>query len=131
MNVFGTSGIVGIGIDLVDVGPLRRSLARYGSRILVHFFTTREISDGSKERDAAGFFAGRFAVKEAAFKALGTGWRGAISWRDVEVDRSWRPASLALTGEFARLAEERGVKDSRVALSTPAGVASAVVLLIG
>jgi holo-[acyl-carrier protein] synthase len=126
-----SSQVVGIGIDLVDVTPLRRSLTRYGSRILVHFYSPGEIAEGCKARDAARFFAGRLAVKEAAFKALGTGWRGALTWRDVEFDRSRGSPSLALTGEFARLANERGVKDSRVALSSLAGVVSALVMLIG
>ncbi|MEO8877471.1 MAG: holo-ACP synthase [Polyangiaceae bacterium] len=124
-----SSHVFGMGIDLVDVAPLRRSLARYGNRILRHVFTPVEITRGSTKRDPARFFAECFAVKEAAFKALGTGWQGELRWQDVAVGSAPGSSCLALEGEFKRLAAESGVVDARVSFSSTSSVACAVVVL--
>ncbi len=117
--------VAGLGIDFVDIGPLRRSLARYGNRILRHVFTSDEIRKGLENKDAARFFAECFAVKEAAFKALGTGWAGALRWQDVERNAT----RLVIGGEFKRRVETTGVTAAHVSVSSTNSIACAVVVL--
>lgn len=116
----------GIGIDLAGVDEVQGSLAALGERYLRRVFTDREIADsqGRPER-----LAERFAVKEALFKALGTGVHG-VSWRSVDVavdaGRRW---SVQLHGNAARLAEQRGVQTVAISLTRQRGHAAAVVLV--
>ncbi len=76
--------IVGIGVDIVDVGRVRRLLERYGDRFVQRVFTDAENRYANKSVKSAERLAGRFAVKEAVLKAFGTGKSQGILWRDVE-----------------------------------------------
>ena len=95
--------IIGLGNDLIDIRRLERTLDRYGERFLDRVFTEaeRRKSDGRSARAAS--YAKRFAAKEACAKALGTGFRQGVFWRDMGVVNlpSGRP-TLELTGGAAR-----------------------------
>ena len=80
--------IVGIGTDLVNIARLRAMYARFGARLLSRLLGEEELSEFSRRHDAATFLATRFAAKEAALKALGTGLRHGIRWTDVQVVNS-------------------------------------------
>jgi holo-[acyl-carrier protein] synthase len=98
--------IVGLGSDLIDIRRIEQALERFGDRFVARIFTDieRRKSDGRRERAAS--YAKRFAAKEACSKALGTGLRGGVFWRDMGVVnlRSGRP-TMALTGGAARRLE--------------------------
>lgn len=97
--------IAGVGIDIVEVRRIRDAAERWGERFLNRVFTNGEIKYCLGERRGYGSLAGRFAVKEAVFKALGTGWAGGVTWKDIEVVRSpdGRPEAN-LSGAALRIA---------------------------
>ena len=113
--------ILGIGSDLVDIKRIESSLERFGERFVKRVFTELEQkrSDGRAERAAS--YAKRFAAKEACSKALGTGLRRGVFWRDMGVVnlRGGKP-SMALTGGAA----------ARLAEITPAGMTAQIDLTI-
>ena len=99
--------ILGIGSDLSDIRRIKRSLERFGDRFTHRIFTEPERARSDRKADAAASYAKRFAAKEACAKALGTGMRRGVFWRDMGVVnmRSGQP-TLALTGgALARLHE--------------------------
>ena len=87
--------IIGIGMDATDLPRVADLLERYGERFLHRVFTDGEISYCTKRRDPVPHLAGRFAVKEAAMKALGTGQSRGVVWKDIEVVRGGRAAAFA------------------------------------
>lgn len=107
------------GIDLVDVGRIEAMLREHGERFIQRCFTAEEraYADAARRRRAERY-AVRFACKEAVLKALGTGLRGGIRWRDIEVthDDLGRPG-LVLSGRCAELAGELGIDQWEVSLS--------------
>lgn len=99
--------IVGIGSDLADIRRIQNSLERFGERFTHRVFTEIERARSERKADRAASYAKRFAAKEACSKALGTGMRRSVYWRDMGVVnlRSGQP-TMALTGGAAeRLAE--------------------------
>ncbi len=80
--------IVGTGIDIAEVDRIANSIARFGRRFLERIFTPEEIRYCESKANKAERYAGRFAAKEAAMKAIGTGWNHGVTWRDVEVRRA-------------------------------------------
>ena len=106
-------------------------LERYGDRFLRRVFTDGEIAYCTKRRDPVPHLAGRFAVKEAAMKALGTGQSRGVMWKDIEVVRSGGPPRLKLHGGAARRADEMGVRQSLVTITHSQTLAFAQVLLVG
>lgn len=119
-----------MGLDLVDVRRVRALLARHRDRALRRLFTDAEIEFCSSAGDAAECFAARLAAKEAAFKALGTGVRPGVRWRDVEVVRqeTGKP-ELRLSGAARLWAERLGTAHAWVSLSHEGEFAGALVLL--
>ena len=95
--------IIGIGSDLVDIRRIEQTLARFGERFTRRIFTDVERAKSERRRFRAASYAKRFAAKEACSKALGTGFRHGIFWRDMGVVNlaSGRP-TLALTGGAAK-----------------------------
>jgi len=91
--------IVGIGSDLSDIRRIQRSLERFGARFTNRIFTELERTRSDRKTDPASSYAKRFAAKEACAKALGTGMRAGVFWRDMGVVnmRSGQP-TMALTG---------------------------------
>ena len=111
--------ILGHGIDIVETARIRRSVEEHGRRFLDRVYTADE--QRYCERNHKRYFehlAGRFAAKEAVLKVLGTGWRGGIAWTDIEIvsEASGQPR-VALTGECARIAGERGIAQWHVSIS--------------
>jgi holo-[acyl-carrier protein] synthase len=124
--------VLGIGVDVIEVARVSRALEKHRERLEDRVFTAEERSDcaGRVDRDLA--LAARFAAKEACLKALGTGWAGGVSFRQVEVQRdaAGRP-SLRLHGRAAETAAELGVTSTHLSLSHQPSVAVAVVVLEG
>ncbi len=105
--------IIGLGSDLADIRRIEATLERYGERFIARIFTDLEKARSERKADRAASYAKRFAAKEACAKALGTGLRAGVFWRDMGVVnlRSGAP-TLALTGGAAK----------RLAAITPAGL---------
>lgn len=103
-------------MDLAEVPRIRASIERYGERFLRRVYTPLEIAYVERKANRFERYAARFAAKEAGMKAIGTGWRGGITWHDFEVanEPSGRPA-LRLTGRAAEVAA--GLNVRRIALS--------------
>ena len=124
--------IVGLGTDLVALDRIRRALARHGDRFLERVLTAGERTAGNQRPDPALFVASRFAAKEAAAKALGTGFQGGVRLTDLEVVRSRGQApELHLHGAAARHAANLGVVRQHLSLSDEGGFALATVVLEG
>jgi holo-[acyl-carrier protein] synthase len=124
--------IVGLGVDVCEVARIRRALeAPTGRRFRQRVFTAGEQAYcEARRRGRFASYAARFAAKEAAMKALGTGWSEGVGWRDFEVVRqSGAPPALRLHGRAATLARRHGMVRWHVALSHDArgAVASVVV----
>lgn len=122
--------VLGIGTDLAEVERIRNSIARYGDRFLQRVYTEAERAYALSKANSAERFAARFAAKEAGMKAIGTGWRRGVTWKDFEVvnERSGRP-TLRLTGVAQRIAGELGAKRVSISLTHTAEMAFAVVIL--
>jgi holo-[acyl-carrier protein] synthase len=99
-----------IGVDLCEIGRIERILEQYGERFLTKIFTADEITYCAVKHYPAASFAARFAAKEAALKAFGTGLRGKFRWKDIEVnnDALGKP-EFKFYGETARVVKERTV----------------------
>ena len=117
-----------VGTDLVEISRFARALARHGERLRARLFTPREQAQCGLRVDS---LAARFAAKEAAAKALGTGI-GAVRWVDLEIITNAQGApSLVLHGQAARRAEALGIREWAVSLSHTANCATAVVVGLG
>lgn len=122
--------IVGTGVDLCEVTRIREALERHGDRFKHRVFTDREIAYSERKANLYERFAARFAAKEAGMKALGTGWRGGIGWRDFEVTNlpSGRP-TLAFHGNASDIANKLGVRNVALSLTHTRDQAMAMVIL--
>jgi holo-[acyl-carrier protein] synthase len=127
-----TGMILGSGIDLVEIARIQRSVERYGARFLNRVFTPAEQEYCLRKRAAAESFAARFAAKEAAAKALGTGISRGVHWLEIEVVREpgGKPG-VAFHGSAARIASGLGVERTALSLTHTAALAMASVLLEG
>ncbi|MBI1384539.1 MAG: holo-ACP synthase [Rhizobiales bacterium] len=112
--------ILGIGNDIIDIRRIERSLERFGERFIERIFTDIERAKSEGRAQRAASYAKRFAAKEACSKALGTGFRRGVYWRDMGVVNlpSGRP-TLVLTGGAARILAELTPEghEARVALT--------------
>lgn len=101
--------IIGIGSDLIDIRRIEKTLERFGDRFKARVFTATEVAKAERRRGAgrqyAGTYAKRYAAKEAASKALGTGFRRGVYWRDLGVANlpSGQPTIVMTGGALARL----------------------------
>jgi holo-[acyl-carrier protein] synthase len=125
----GVGMIVGLGVDITEVDRMEAAIARRGRAFLERLFTPSEITYCEKHRNRAERFAGRFAAKEAAMKALGTGWARGVRWRDIEVVRepSGKP-TLKLWGATRAIADALGVKNIAVTITHDGNTALAQVI---
>jgi holo-[acyl-carrier protein] synthase len=113
--------IIGLGSDVIDIRRMERTLSKYGDRFIERIFTPAERAKAEKrtERIRTATYAKRFAAKEAAAKALGTGFRAGVFWRDLGVvNLSSGQPTLRLTGGAAE----------RLKAITPAGHAAQIAL---
>ena len=122
--------IVGTGIDIAEVPRMAEAIQRFGQRFIGRIFTEGEIRYCESKANRVERYAARFAAKEAAMKALGTGWSRGIRWRDLEVRRQpgGRP-TLAFHGKAAEFAATMGVTNVALSLTHTAEEAMAQVIL--
>jgi len=122
--------IVGIGIDHVELAKFKADVAADEAEFLARIFTDTEVAYARSTADYVERLAGRFAAKEAALKALGTGWTDDVDWKQIEItnDPSGQPR-IVLTGCAAELAKKAGVKNLFVSISHSPHLATAEVIL--
>lgn len=125
------SDIIGLGLDSTDIHRVEAVLERWGDRFMQRVFTDGEISYCTRRARPAIHFAGRFAAKEAAMKALGTGHTQEVLWRDVEVVRHGGPPQLRFYGGAARRFETMGGASALLTITHSETIALAQVLLLG
>ena len=123
--------IIGLGLDATDIPRITDTIARYGDRFLRRIFTADEVAYCTRRRVPAIHFAGRFAAKEAAMKALGTGHSHGVLWRDVEVVRRGGPPQLRFHGGAARRFDAIGGRSSLLTITHSDALAMAQVLILG
>jgi len=124
--------IIGLGVDIAEVPRLREAIERHGGRFLRRVFTPLEIAYCQRHRNCYERFAARFAAKEAAMKALGTGWRGGVSWQDFEISNasSGKP-QLKLSGRAREIYSALGGCNLLVSITHTAEYALAQVIVEG
>lgn len=124
--------ILGLGIDISRIERIERFLERYGDRFLRRILTQNELNEIARYHVRAEQVAGRVAVKEAASKALGTGWRQGVHWKCFEVAHlpSGKP-TLNSYGRAAEIMAQMGVQSAHVSITHDGGVAAAVVIFEG
>jgi holo-[acyl-carrier protein] synthase len=122
--------IIGLGFDATDIPRVREVFARHGERFLRRVFTDEEIAYCTRQRDPVPSLAGRFAAKEAAMKALGTGHSRGVLWKDIEVFRLGGPPQLRLTGGALRRFQAMRAVRSLVTITHADTLAMAQVLLL-
>ena len=122
--------ILGTGVDLCEVPRIEAAIARHGRRFLERVYTEKEIAYAESKANRCERYAARFAAKEAGMKALGTGWRGGIAWRDFEVANlpSGRP-TLRFHGRAAEIAMKLGVAHVALSITHTRDQALAMVVL--
>lgn len=132
--------ILGVGVDLVEVGRLERAVSRYGEGFLTEILSQGEIDRFRRSSRFLPACAAAFAAKEALFKALGTGRIGLVSWLDAEMKGftgsaastgSLAAPGLDLRGETARIAAGLGVRRAFLGLARAGSLAAAMVVLEG
>lgn len=121
--------IVGLGLDITEVDRITAAIERYGAPILDRLYTPREVAYCERHKNKFERYAARFAAKEAAMKALGTGWRHGIRWRDIEVVNapSGKP-TLNLAGVALDFAERIGVTTISLTITHSGNLALAQVI---
>jgi holo-[acyl-carrier protein] synthase len=124
------STIIGLGIDATDIPRIAATIERYGDRFLQRVFTPNEIAYCTRRRRPAIHFAGRFAAKEAAMKALGTGHTQQVLWKSVEVVRRGGPPQLHFHGGAARRFSALGATSSLLTITHSDALAIAQVMLL-
>jgi holo-[acyl-carrier protein] synthase len=124
--------IVGLGVDIAEVARLRAAIERHGEGFLRRVYTLNEREYCERFKNKYERYAGRFAAKEAAMKALGTGWSRGVRWADVEVvrEKGGRP-TIKLAGEAGNVAKRMGVKNIALSITHTADQAFAQVIFEG
>ena len=121
--------IVGLGLDIAEIDRIEAAITRHGAPFIERLFTPAEVAYCERHKNRYERYAARFAVKEAAMKALGTGWHGGVRWRDIEVTRepSGKPG-LHLEGVAREFADRLGVKRISVTITHSGNLALAQVI---
>jgi holo-[acyl-carrier protein] synthase len=122
--------IFGTGVDIVDISRFERFVRENNQPLLQRLFTQREHEYCAARKQSAQHYALRFAAKEAYLKALGTGLRDGISWKDIEVvnDDLGKP-ELLLSGRGAEIFREKGLARCHLSLSHDGNFGVAMVVL--
>lgn len=122
----------GIGVDVVKVERLMESLQRFGERMEKRLFTDRELEYCRRHKDPLPHLAARFAAKEAAFKAIGTGLSGGVGWKQAEVlQPGGQQPQLVFSGVALERFRSLGCTTSHLSLTHDGGLAFACVVLEG
>jgi len=123
--------VLGVGTDIVEVARIRDAHGRHGERFLHRLYTDGELAYCQKQRDPHPFLAARFAAKEAASKAFGTGIARGFGWKTFSVTHDEHGAPVAVLDEAGeKLLAERGATSLLVSLSHTTSLGHAVVLLV-
>jgi holo-[acyl-carrier protein] synthase len=125
----GVSVIVGLGLDITEVDRITAAIERRGAAILERLYTPREVAYCERHKNKFERYAARFAAKEATMKALGTGWRLGVRWRDIEVVNApgGKPI-LNLEGVARNFADRLGVTNISLAITHSGNLALAQVI---
>jgi holo-[acyl-carrier protein] synthase len=123
------SMIVGLGLDIAEIDRIEAAIKRHGAPLLERIFTPAEVSYCERHKNRFERYAARFAAKEAAMKALGTGWSRGVRWRDIEVSREpgGKP-TLRLAGAARQIADGLGVKNVSLSITHSGNLALAQVI---
>ena len=121
--------VVGLGLDIAESDRIEAAINRHGAPFLERLFTPAEVSYCDRHKNRFERYAARFAAKEAAMKALGTGWSRGVRWRDIEVARepSGKP-TLRLAGAAREIAHGLGVKNISLSITHSGNLALAQVI---
>ena len=123
--------VLGVGTDIVEVARIRTALERHGDKFLHRLYTDEEIAYCRRHRDPHPFLAARFAAKEAASKAFGTGIARGFGWKTFSVTHDEHGAPVAVLDDAGKkLLDARGGSGLLVSLSHTASLGHAVVLLV-
>jgi holo-[acyl-carrier protein] synthase len=124
-------GIIGIGTDITECLRIAQMIERHGELFISRVYTPDEIQYCQSRKQSTQHFAGRWAAKEAVLKAVGTGWRRGISWRDVEIRNllGGKPI-VALYGGVRDVADELGIGQILVSISHCRSHATAYALAV-
>ncbi|HLW80820.1 MAG TPA: holo-ACP synthase [Candidatus Acidoferrales bacterium] len=122
--------IVGFGLDIAETDRITAAIERHGRAFLERVFTETEIRYCERHKAKYERYAARFAAKEAAMKALGTGWRKGVRWRDIEVRNapSGKPG-IHFSGEAEKHAARLGARHFHVSITHSGNIALAQVIL--
>lgn len=122
--------IIGTGIDIIEISRVRSAIERNGERFIRRIYTEPEREYCAARQASSTHYAGRFAAKEAAFKALGTGWARGIKWTDVSVEpRTGGAPTLKLSGEALLRFQTLGAQRIHLTISHSQEYAVAMVIL--
>jgi holo-[acyl-carrier protein] synthase len=124
--------IIGIGTDIAECLRIARMIERHGELFINRVYTPGEISYCQSRAQATQHFTGRWAAKEAILKALGTGWRRGIAWRDIEIrnEASGQPV-VAVRGGVKEVVEQLGITKLLVSISHCRTYATAYAIALG
>ncbi|MBI3464094.1 MAG: holo-ACP synthase [Planctomycetes bacterium] len=124
--------VLGIGTDIVECLRIAQMIERHAELFINRVYTSHEIDYCQSRKQATQHFAGRWAAKEAVLKALGTGWRRGISWRDIEIrnDAGGKPI-VAIHGGAKEAMERLGASEILISISHCRSHATAYALAIG
>ncbi len=124
--------IVGLGLDIAEIDRIAEAITRHGAAILERLYTPAEVAYCESHKNKFERYAARFAAKEAAMKALGTGWKRGVRWRDIEITNApgGKP-TLRLEGVAKEIAERLGVKSISVSITHSGNLALAEVIFEG
>lgn len=124
--------ILGIGTDITECLRIAQMIERHGELFVDRVYTSEEIHYCQQRKQATQHFTGRWAAKEAVLKAIGTGWRRGISWRDIEVQNEpgGRP-SIILRGGAKEVADRDGITEVLISISHCRSHATAHAVAVG
>jgi holo-[acyl-carrier protein] synthase len=121
--------IFGIGTDIIEVTRIERLLSKQ-ERFKERIFNQSEIEYCERKKNKAQNYAARFAVKEALLKAIGTGWREGVAFKEIEVVNNKRgKPELVLSGTVKKITDELGVTNIQVSISHLEELAIGIVIL--
>jgi holo-[acyl-carrier protein] synthase len=124
--------VLGVGIDIVECLRIAQIIERHGELFIHRVYTDHEIQYCRSRKSATQHFAARWAAKEAVLKAMGTGWRRGIAWRDIEVRNTagGKPV-VALRGGARETLERSGIREMLISMSHCRSHATAYALALG
>lgn len=110
--------VIGIGTDIIECLRIAQMIEQHGELFITRVYTDHEIAYCSARKAATQHYAGRWAAKEAVLKALGTGWRRGISWRDIEIrNQPSGVPTVALRGGAREVLEQAGIQAMHLSIS--------------